>query len=147
MTALSTTTGEKSRAKQVTARLKVAMDAMAHEGLQMDEAAKRAELTTSAVRKALTRPHVLAYLAEQRKIVRAAEEPRTFKRMVSILHSDRNLAASVAAGRVLMNAPDDGPAYGAGVAQKPGIVIVIQNAPTDMPLGPTIDITPSGERE
>jgi hypothetical protein len=80
-------------------------------------------------------------MAEQRKIVQTAEQPRTFKRMVSILHSDRNLAASVAAGRVLMNSTDDVPIYGPGQPQRPGFVIVIRHdhPPSDTPPRPMIE--------
>jgi hypothetical protein len=138
--ALSGRSAGKSAPRKVTSRLKLAMDAMAHEGLEMDQAARRAGLTTSAVRKALTRAPVLAYLAAQRKIVRAAEEPRTYKRMIALLHQDRSIVGAVAAGRVLMNAPDEMATHGAGAARAPGVVIVITPPSAAPSAGHVIDV-------
>lgn len=148
-----TTGGEKSRPKPIGARLKVSLDAMAFEGLPMDEAAQRGGLTCSAVRKALLRPHILNYLREQRQVVQTAEMPRTFRRMVTLLHQDDNKAAAVAAGRTLMtNAQDETPTFGAGSQQRvAGIVVQIVTAPAplDTPCRPMISVTTvdsSGER-
>ena len=60
---------ERSAPRRVTGRLKTALDFIVHEALEMDEAAKRAGLTTRGVRKAMAKPWVAAYMREQRALL------------------------------------------------------------------------------
>ena len=101
------TTKDRSKARNVTGRLKVAIDLMVWEALPYSEAAKAAGLTTRALRKALDRPHVCAYLAGGKAQLRASEGPRTLHRLVQLAHQDRNANAAVAACKAIENIPDN----------------------------------------
>jgi hypothetical protein len=55
-----------SKPRRVTGKLRVAIDAIVHQGLEMDEAAALAGMTTRNVRMALDRPWVRAHLRQER---------------------------------------------------------------------------------
>jgi hypothetical protein len=116
---------DRSKPLQVTGRRKVALDAMVWEGLQYADAAKVAGLTARSMRKALDKVHVCSYLAAGKKQLRTSEGPRTFRRLVQIAHSERNLNASVVACREVLRAPDDEHPHRIG-ALVPGFVIVLR---------------------
>src|SRR5688572_21974838 len=74
----------RSRPRRVTGKLQVALDAIVHEGIEMDEAAERAGLTTRNVRLAMQRPWVIAYMREQRAMLVSeltASNPHHLRRM------------------------------------------------------------------
>lgn len=68
-----------------TPRIKAALEAMVFEGLKRDKAAKKAGLTDHAVRTALTKPHVLAYLNECQEVLRTGLRPRALHKMGQLL--------------------------------------------------------------
>lgn len=119
-------TADKSRPKQVTGRLKAAIDLMTWQGKPYDEAAKAAGLTTRALRMALEKDHVLRYMRSQRRALLASEGPRTIIRLTELRENSTNMNAGVAACRTIMSiaAADEhraGPGHG---ATQPGFVIV-----------------------
>jgi len=65
-------------------RVKDAIDAIVERGIAYNEAAAESGLTTRTMRLALERPHVLAYLKQQLKVLRDARGPRNFHRLCAI---------------------------------------------------------------
>src|SRR5438270_925927 len=57
----------KSEARQVTGRLRTALEAMVWRGLAYEQAGIAAGLTARHMRRALEKPHVLAFLNSQKK--------------------------------------------------------------------------------
>jgi hypothetical protein len=116
----------KSAARQVSGRLKAAIDLMTWHGKPYDEAAKAAGLTTRALRMALEKEHVLRYMRSQRRALLASEGPRTIIRLTELRENSTNMNAAVAASRTILSIADDdarraGPGHG---ATQPGFVIV-----------------------
>lgn len=133
-TDIATITG-KSAPKQVTGKLKIAIDAMTWRGLPYDEAAKAAGLTTRALRMALQKEHVLRYMRSQRRALLASEGPRTIIRLADLRDQNDNRNAAVAASRTILSMADDdarraGPGHG---ATQPGFVIIIRGDHPDTP--------------
>jgi len=60
---------QRSKPRRVSGRLKVALDAIVHQALEMDAAAKQAGITTRAVRQALQKPWVMGYMREQKALL------------------------------------------------------------------------------
>ena len=56
------------RRMQISEPLKHALSLIVSDGLQMDEAAKQANISTRSLRLALKRKHVLAFLKEARQV-------------------------------------------------------------------------------
>jgi hypothetical protein len=55
-----------SKPGRVSGKLKIALDAIIFEGAEMDASAKKAGITTRAVRLAMAKPHVIGYMRTQR---------------------------------------------------------------------------------
>ncbi len=70
---------------KVTPRLRTAIEAMVFDGLKRPEAAEHAGLTDHAVRTALTKPHVLAYLNECQEMLRTSARPRALNRVIKLI--------------------------------------------------------------
>jgi hypothetical protein len=131
---------DRSKPKQVTGRLKIACDRMIWEGETYDVAAKAVGLTARAMRKALERPHVCAYLKAGKVTLRSSEGPRTLKRLVTLAHQDRNANAAVAACRAIEHIPSEESSHHWGGQQmQPGLVIVVNAGPGAAPrvVGPS----------
>lgn len=64
---------------------KTAVELMVFDGLKRPDAAKQAGLTDHALRTALTKPHVLAYLNECQEVLRTSLRPRALHRMGELL--------------------------------------------------------------
>lgn len=118
---------DKSKPGKVTGKLKVAVDAMVWEGLDYQKAATKAELTTRAVRLALERPHVKAYYNSQLDVLLTAESARNIHRLVTIRDKADNMPAVQAIDRLQKR--DETAATRTGLAQFPGFVIHVSNAP------------------
>jgi hypothetical protein len=58
---------------------------MVFDGLKRPEAAEIAGLTDHAVRTALTKPHVLAYLNECQEMLRTSARPRALNRVIKLI--------------------------------------------------------------
>jgi hypothetical protein len=137
-------TADRSKPKQVTGRLKTALDLMVWEGAPYDEAAKAVGLAARSMRKALERPHVLAYLAAGKKQLRASESARILRRLVILAHQDDNKNAAVAACRAVEHIPEEeGPRH--GQAQVPGFVIVLREQQALSPAGAPVVIEAAPE--
>lgn len=71
----------------LTPKNKAAVEAMVYEGLKRSEAAELVGLTDHALRTALTKPHVLAYLNDCMEVLRTSGRPRALHTMIELLES------------------------------------------------------------
>lgn len=71
----------------LTPKNKAAVEAMVYEGLKRSEAAELVGLTDHALRTALTKPHVLAYLNDCMEVLRTGLRPRALHTMGELLES------------------------------------------------------------
>lgn len=121
-----------TRVNRVQGRLKAALDKMVWEGLRYDEAARELKFTVSAMRKALSRPHVLAYINAEKQVLRASVSPKNIHRLVEIRDAADNMPA-VNAIKLLEELGDDHSQRGSGASASPGVTIrvvtVVQQAP------------------
>lgn len=92
-TALAVPAQSKPKRVDIRGRLRAALDKMVWEGLPYDEAARECDFTVSAMRKALQRPHILAYLRNEREVLRASIAPRNIHRLVEIRDAADNMPA------------------------------------------------------
>jgi hypothetical protein len=113
-----------------TGRTKQALDLMVHEGLTDNEAAVKVGITITAIRMAIQKRGVRAYLNEQREVSRARVCARNIHRLAEIRDKADNMPAIQAIK--LLEQVDDADAGAAGRVQRaPGVtVIVVSQAPT-----------------
>jgi hypothetical protein len=78
---------------RITKRVRDAVDAIVEQGLDYQQAARQVGLTTYALRLALAKPHVAAYLQTQLKVLRGARTPRNFHRLCEIADAENNMPA------------------------------------------------------
>jgi len=115
---------------RITKRVKDAIDAIVERGIAYNEAAAESGLTTRTMRLALERPHVLAYLRQQLKVLRDARGPRNFHRLCAIADAADNLPA-VHAIRALELLSEEATARRSDTPT-PGVVLNIISAPVDV---------------
>lgn len=70
---------------KLTPRIKKAIELMVYEGWKRPEAAELVDLSDHAVRAALTKPHVLAYLNQCQDVLRTSLRPRALHTMGELL--------------------------------------------------------------
>jgi hypothetical protein len=126
---------------RITKRVKDAIDAIVERGIAYNEAAAESGLTTRAMRLALERPHVLAYLRQQLKVLRDARAPKNFHRLCEIADAENNLPA-VNAIRALELLSEEATVRRLDTPT-PGVVLNIIHASS--PARP-IDVTPAPAR-
>lgn len=114
--------GKPKRPPRVTPELVVACKAIVWEGQELDQAASSAGLTTRALRLALQRPHVLAFLKEEREVLLAVARAQNIHHAIEVRRGD-NAMARLGAIKVIEAQTDHQP--GQGVAREPGLVIQI----------------------
>lgn len=112
-----------------TGRTKQALDLMVHEGLTDNEAAVKVGITITAIRMAIQKRGVRAYLNEQREVSRARVCARNIHRLAEIRDKADNMPAIQAIK--LLEQVDEGDSGVAGRVQRaPGVtVIVVSQAP------------------
>lgn len=91
--AFQTVTVQHERAKEpkqvrITGRIKRVIDLMVHEGQRRAEAAKTVGITDEAVRQALLKPQVLAYLNHQKGVLRTSAMARTIHVVDGLLDAE-----------------------------------------------------------
>ena len=72
---------------KLTPKQRIAIEAMVFEGQERRQAAKTANLSDEAIRVALTKPHVLAYLNECQEVLRTSLRPRALHKMGKLLNA------------------------------------------------------------
>ena len=116
--------------KQIRGRLKTALDLMVRQGRVWNDAAAEADFTVSAMRKALERPHVIAYLRQQREVFRASVGGRNLHRLIELREQDEHKAAAVKVCQIIEQIGEMDIARGAGNAVRtPGMIIQIISGP------------------
>lgn len=136
------------RADKMTPKLRQVIDAMVWEGVDFQQAGQIANMNAFAIRRALTRPHVLAYMREQKQMLLASDSPRNIHRLREIREAAPNMPA-VQAIRDLeaMQGTQAMASASAGIAQSsPGITIVVMPA-TAHADGPQAVMKPAIEGE
>lgn len=132
-TALTTTDDslpDKPKRFRIGPKLSKAIDAMVFEGKPMNEAAKIANTSTRAIRKALERSHVLAHIRKRREVLRASVSAETIHHAAKIMRKGRNEMAKLKAMSFIEQLGHD-PAN-VQRQQAVGLVIVIgQPAPSE----------------
>lgn len=113
-----------SKHLKVTGKLRTACDHLVYEGLAYDEAARKADLTVRAMRYALTRPHVIRYLREQREVLRASMCGANLLALADVRDQRDNQNARVAAVNALERM-DEVAARPSSVGSTPGLTIQI----------------------
>lgn len=122
--------------RRINGKLKAGLDLMVWEGLTYQDAAAKADLTVRAMRLALDRPHVLAYLKAERMVLHASMSGWADFRMRELAAQNKNMAAAVSATKELRGFSDQEHSAGAQ-RHAPGLVVqIITAAPTP----PTIDL-------
>jgi len=157
----------KSLPKRVTGKLKAVCDAMVWDGMRWDEAAMKMNFRTRSMRMAMQRPHVLRYIAAQRRVLLAQSSGQNLHRLGELRDQDSNPAAAVQAARALealaieaRGGPGGGALAGGPRAgyiidlsgEQPttaGLVIVVNHPPATAPAADpfTIDVTPNKRDE
>jgi hypothetical protein len=138
---------DRSAPRQVTGKLKAALDCMVWSGSKRSEAASHAGLTDHSLRAALKKPHVLAYYRSELAALRHSEQARSVHRLTELRDQDDNKQAAVHAIKTLEQLSDnDRPGGGFGPPTQPGLVIVVmqQAAPQPKPDGPLITVDSVG---
>jgi hypothetical protein len=112
----------------ISLRLRIALDSMVEQGLELDAAARKAKMTTRAVRLALSRPHVLRYLRRARADFISAIRATNPRRLRELRDQETNPAAAVRAAIALeqLDGGDQTPPPG---GRLPGITIIIERNP------------------
>jgi hypothetical protein len=134
----------RSRPGRVTGRLKLAIDAVVEEGLDPYEAAAKVGMHARSMRLALNRRHVLAYLRQQREVLRQTASAQNIHHAIAMRAGSTNEMAKLGAMKFIEAIEDEVQRRGHVPALTPGLVIQIVNnsAPSREP-EKMINITPS----
>lgn len=133
MSDLSITTGdqrstalakEPAKRKQLGPKLRKVISLMVHEGMEMDKAARAANTSTRAIRKALERPHVLAYVKRTKEVFRASISSQNIFHAAKIRNKSGNAMAKLGAIKLLEGMSDEPNVTGTR-SQAPGVVVVV----------------------
>jgi hypothetical protein len=122
---------DKAKAALVRGKLKIALDLMVFGGpdgipLDWNEAARKADFSIQAMRKALERPSVRRYLKGQKQVLYEAIGGRIPARLAQLAHQDENRAAATKACQIIEQISDDRERQqSAGAPQQPGMFIVV----------------------
>lgn len=137
---------ERTASGAVTGKLRDALTAMIHEGLTYQEAAGKFNLTARAMRSAMGRPHVIAFLKRERQVLLASLSGRTVLRLGELLEQDENKQAAVAAARTLEGMSEEAMHLATRAPITPGMLIIV-NHPAPTPAadraGLVIDVSPN----
>jgi len=114
------------RTQPITPRVRQAIEHMVNDADDYQNAAAKAGLTTHALRLALGKPHVAAYLRAQVQVLRTAQGPRNIHRLCEIRDAANNMPA-VNAIKVLEQLPDDAAARASAGSAAPGVTVRIVN--------------------
>lgn len=124
----------------LTPKNKAAIEAMVFDGLKRPAAAELVGLTDHALRTALTKPHVLAYLNEQMEVLRTSGRPRALHTMIDLL-DDKNSSVKFKAAEYL-----DGQNRGTHTVGATQVNVQVNNTVSVTP-GYVIDLTPDDHDE
>ena len=129
----------RSAPQRVTGKLADAINRMVELGERYDDAGRAVGLTARSMRKALDRPHVIAFLRARKQVFREAASTANIKRLCEIRDAANNMPA-VQAIKALEQLPDDNVSAAKGLM--PGFVVQIVNVQAGAPIpdkGPASD--------
>lgn len=132
--------GEGGPRKRIERRLAIALKAIVHQGQELVEAAATAGMTAPAVRLALERPHVIAFMKQQREILRQYVSAQNIHHARRMRNESENEMARLGAMKYIDSVDIKQAAANAG--QSAGFVIVVNNNITAAPIGHERDVTP-----
>ena len=112
-------------------QLKRAIRRMVEDCDDFADAARKENFNVAAMRKALTRPHVIAYVRRARRSFRLLLSAGNYHRLAELRDQDENRLAAVQAVRLLEGEGDDD-ARSAPI-ERPGLVVVIRTGNLDLP--------------
>jgi hypothetical protein len=98
---------------------------MIWDGLSFDEAARKNNFSVQAMRKALDRANVRAYLRNGRQVFRASVGPEIDHRLMQIARQDDHKVAAVAALKTFAALEQQAPKHSSPV-NTPGLIIVVE---------------------
>jgi hypothetical protein len=117
---------DRSKSGRVTGRLAEAIELMIEEGKPWDDAARTVGMSARSMRKALDKPHVIAFLRARKQVFRALASAGNISALVDVRQNSGNAMARVQAVRALEQLEEQ-----AGTAphpqRAPGVVIVIES--------------------
>lgn len=117
----------RKNAPQVTGKLVIALKAIVWEGQELQQAATLAGLTTHAVRLALSRPHVIAFLKAEREVLRQYVSAQNIHHVVAMRESG-NAMAALGAMKLIEQMGTDNAGRSIGSVGSPGLTIQIINS-------------------
>jgi len=118
---------ERTQPGKVTGKLRTACDAMVFEGRPYDEAARSVDMTVAAMRKALAKPHVQAYLRVQREVLRTSLCGGNILALAYVRDQTDNQMARVQAVKALEQIGEEQARTAS--PSTPGLVVVINTGP------------------
>jgi len=132
---------------QVRGKLAVALRTIIHEGQDIAPAAERAGMTGHAVRCALAKPHVIAWMKQEREVFRAYVSAQNIHRAKEMRDTSGNAMAQLGAMKLIEQIGDEQMRSPAS-QQRAGMVVVVVNAGQSTaaasPAAVTIDHEPNG---
>ena len=82
-----------ARPLPITPKVRAAIECMVNDGADYQTAAHNAGLSTYALRTALSKPHVAAFLKAQTHVLLSARRPRNIHRLAEIADAENNMPA------------------------------------------------------
>lgn len=134
---------KKKRPLKVTGKLRDAIHLMVfgqpddqnQRALSFVEAARAVNMNAAAMRKALERPHVRAYLNEQKQVFRESASARNISRAIELRDQDENKTAAIQAMRYLDGEGSSKAGVNVSVTNvMPGVVIDLRDDPKREPM-------------
>ena len=111
--------------------------------LSWDDAARTVQISARSMRRALERPTVRRYLAEQRQVLRASIAAPALWRLSELSKQNQNANAAVNATKAILEMDEGDPLIRPGMPSAPGLVIIINNGrPSGNAPPVAIDVTP-----
>ena len=101
MTTNLSTSVDRSKSGRVTGRLAEAIELMIEEGKPWDDAARAVGMSARSMRKALDKPHVIAFLRTRKQVFRALASAGNISALVDVRQNSGNAMARVQAVRAL----------------------------------------------
>lgn len=133
---------DRSPPMRVDGKLRKACMALVHDGLGWKEAAERAGFRPSSMLSALERPHVKAFIKQQRDVLRSSMCGRNILVLAEVRDQTDNQMARVQAVKALEQLEDQQVARGPAAAM-PGLTIHVHQVQASASKGITIDVSPT----
>jgi len=127
---------------RVKGKLRIALKAIVWEGQDIADAARTAGMTGHAVRCALDRPHVLAFIRNEREVLRAYVSAQNIHHARNLRNTSDNDMAKLGAMKLIEQLGTESVARSAGSLTLPGLTIqIIQQVGSAAIEPPLTDVT------